>query len=158
MKLSIADPRTSLNGQKIKFADFDAWKKPPPKRLSSYAIRCFIWQCKDIPSADDNGTSDPFITLWNQDERKIRTKTIEDNINPIYFETHDLFYDFDKLENAPPVIFNLWDSDGLLDKDDYLGRCVVYLNDCSISKNDTIPKPRWHNITFNGIKDEPACG
>lgn len=45
-----------------------------------------------------------------------------------------------------------------MDSDDYLGRCVVYLQDSSYSTSDTIPKPTWHNITFNGRKDEPACG
>lgn len=37
---------------------------PPPKRLSSWKIRCYIYQCKDLPPADSEGTSDAYIEAW----------------------------------------------------------------------------------------------
>lgn len=73
-----------------KFERFDAWKKDPPRRLDSKKIRCFIFQCRDIPAADTDGNSDAFIEVWNQDGRRIRTKTIEDSLNPIFYETLEL--------------------------------------------------------------------
>lgn len=57
----------------VDFTKFDAWKKPPPKRLSSWKIRCFIFQCKDIPSADSDGASDPYVTIWNPDNKVVKT-------------------------------------------------------------------------------------
>ncbi len=37
-----------------------------PKRLGKVLkIKCFIFQCKDIPSADDDGQSDCYISVWN---------------------------------------------------------------------------------------------
>ena len=66
-----------------------------------------------------------------------------------------------EIENAPPVVFNLWDRDGALESDDYLGTCMINLKDASINEWDLsnfnaeakesaniIPKPRWHDIHF----------
>lgn len=39
-KLSVNNK--SQNGS-VYFRDFDAWKKPPPKRLSSWKIRAYIY-------------------------------------------------------------------------------------------------------------------
>ena len=40
IKLAIHD---KTNSGPINFADFDAWKKPPPKRLSNFKVRAFIF-------------------------------------------------------------------------------------------------------------------
>lgn len=118
------------------YKNFEAWKRPPPRRLMSKKVRCFIFQCKDIPSADEDGASDAFISVWNQEGKDYETKVIEDSLNPIYFETIELLYDMPDLENAPPIVFNVWDSDpGIIDSKDYLGRAVIYLNQCSSNLN-----------------------
>lgn len=84
---------------------------------------------------------------------------IEDNINPIFFESLELFYDFDNINDAPPVVLNIWDKDeGMLDADDYLGRCVVYLTDAAISNDDSIPEPKWHDIRIGFKESDPPCG
>ena len=141
------------------FSKLDAWKKPPPKRLSAWKIRCFIFQCKDIPSADSDGSSDPYITIWNPDDKEVKTETIEDNNNPIFYQALEIYYDFDKLENAPPIVLNLWDEDSNpLDADDYLGRCVVYLHHTAVSKDDAIPEPQWHDIKLGFSDSDPPCG
>lgn len=92
IKLSIN--HKTKNGS-LDFTKFLAWKKPPPKRLSSYRIRCFIFQCKDLPSADSDGSSDPYITVWNPDDKKVKTRAIDDNNNPIFFEALEIYYEFD---------------------------------------------------------------
>lgn len=84
--------------------------------------------------------------MWNPDGTKAETKCIEDNLNPIFFETIEVYYDFDVIENAPPIVMNIWDKDGAFDADDFLGRCVVYLKDANYSTDDTIPRPTWHDI------------
>ena len=61
-KLSIND--RTLNGP-IKFEQHAAWSKPAPKRLKVFKARVYIFQCRDIPSADDDGQSDPFIKVWD---------------------------------------------------------------------------------------------
>jgi hypothetical protein len=77
----------------------------------------------------------------------VKTSVIEDNINPIFFEAVELYYDYDTIHDAPPVVLNIWDKDeAILDTDDYLGRCVVYLNEASLSFDDSIKEPKWHDI------------
>ena len=72
------------------FKSAEAWSKPPPKRVGAWKIRCFIFQCKDIPAADEDGSSDPFIRVWHCGEEQIKTKTIDDNLNPIFMSTKDV--------------------------------------------------------------------
>lgn len=55
-------------------------------------------------------------------------------------------------------MLNIWDKDELLDGDDYLGRCVVYLNEASLSNDDTIPEPKWHDIRIGFLESDPPCG
>ena len=103
--------RQGANDQPVTFKQFDAWKKPPPRRLGSRKIRCYLFQCRDIPSADSDGSSDAYISVWNNEGIKLATQTIEDSLNPIYFETIELMYDMVDLSSAPPIILNIWDTD-----------------------------------------------
>jgi len=68
LKLSIHNK--SKNGP-IDFSKFEAWKKPPPKRLNVFKVRCYLFQCRDLPAADDDGQSDPFITIWDQSKEVV---------------------------------------------------------------------------------------
>lgn len=40
LKMTINDKK---NNGPLEFSKHDAWKKPPPKRLRSWKIRCFIF-------------------------------------------------------------------------------------------------------------------
>jgi len=72
--------------------------------------------------------------MWNPDE-EYKTAVIEDSLNPIYFETIEMLYDMADLKRylhvAPPIVLNLWDRDGMLESDDFLGRCTIKLADAS---------------------------
>lgn len=82
VKISIHN--TSKNGP-INFESFDSWKKPPPKRLNAYKVRAYIFQCRDLPAADSDGQSDPYIKVWDMSKDQKRTRTIEDNLNPLFY-------------------------------------------------------------------------
>lgn len=165
MKFSIN--AKGMNGP-VDYKTFDAWKKPPPRRLGSKKIRCFIFQCRGIPSADSDGSSDSYISVWNPEGEQYRTRTIEDSLNPIYFETIEMLYDMADLETAPPIIFNIWDHDADLfdSSDDFLGRSVIYLKDASTNLEfgddeaqcNEIPKPKWHDIRIGFDESTPPCG
>jgi len=43
---------------KWKVEKFDRYNK-------SITVRMYLFQCKDLPAADDNGLSDPYISIWN---------------------------------------------------------------------------------------------
>jgi len=100
--------------------------------LISYRVRLFIFQCRDIPAADDNGLSDCYIKVWNNSEKEIRSKTTcEETLNPVFYETLEFFYDMgNTLESCPPLLINLWDKDPVikLTGDDFLGMALLHLN------------------------------
>lgn len=165
MKFSIND---KMRNGTVDYKQFDAWKKPPPRRLGTKKIRCFIFQCRDIPSADEDGSSDSYISVWNPEGEGYRTRMIEDSLNPIYFETIEMLYDMADLDTAPPIIFNIWDhDDDILDStDDYLGRAVIYLKDAASNLEfgdddeecNRVPKPKWHDIRIGFDESTPPCG
>jgi Ca2+-dependent lipid-binding protein len=144
----------------VDYKTFDAWKKAPPKRLSSWKLRTYIYQCKDLPAADSNGSSDPYIEVWSTDKKKCKTPVVEDNCNPIFFSTLDVYLDFATKVDAPPIILNIWDEDtDLLDStDDFIGRAVIDINDAAISEDDTIPEPKWHKVVMGFSNDGPSIG
>ena len=51
-----------------------------------------------------------------------------------------MLYDMADIDNAPPIVFNIWDKDaGIIDTEDYLGRSVIYLNEASSNLNSLDP-------------------
>jgi len=57
IKMSLNDPSKEM----IDFKNFDAWKRKPQKRLDITKIRCYVFQCRDLPAADSDGQSDPYL-------------------------------------------------------------------------------------------------
>ena len=41
-------------------------------------------------AADADGQSDPFIKIWDTTEFEKKTKVIEDNNNPLFYETLEM--------------------------------------------------------------------
>ena len=124
------------------------WCKSVPKRSNPIKIRAYIYQCRDLPPADDNGVSDPYVEVWDTTatkDRKKRTMIVEDNLNPLFYKTVDLAYevdDADDLLSYPPFIFDVFDfDDDILDHTpDFLCRAVVEPEDCAIKMIDNNDK------------------
>ena len=93
VKLSVAR-LAQHGGGTIPWSNYDAWKRNPPKRVGAYTIRAFIFQCKDLPAADSDGSSDPFIKIFNVGDEEVTTDVIEDNVNPIFMECLEVGLDF----------------------------------------------------------------
>ena len=139
IKLSIHD--TTANGP-IVFEQFDAWKKPPPKRLNLMKVRAYVFQCRDLPSADSDGQSDPYIRLWDTTKDLRQTTCIEDNNNPLFYETLELMIETPTLQDMPPFVLDIYDKDTL--GDDFICRCLIPIAEAKYSLNDDIPQPKWH--------------
>lgn len=184
IKLTINPLKTN---PELNFSQFPNWSMPIPKRFSSYTLRCFIFQCRDLPPADSEGSSDVYITVWNQKDQDVRTKIIYDNLNPIFYEAKEIKMEVNDLQTAPPIVFGLWDRDEdilNLDEDDFLGYTKINISDASIVvcsadiekdkrhfknrpnmkfTNDSyelnqIPTPQWHDVRANLKDDLPTCG
>ena len=48
--------------------DKGVWNTRMPKRPGNIKARAYIYQCRDLPAADEEGTSDPFIVITDSDE------------------------------------------------------------------------------------------
>jgi hypothetical protein len=141
-KLSIRERKKDEN---FLFEKFPAWSKQPPKRLNPYKARVYIYQCRDLPSADDDGQSDPYIKVWTLEGSK-RTSCIEDNNNPIFFESVEIpVIDAASLDELPPFVLDLYDKDSL--GDDFIGRSIITRADASLTEDGAVvPDPRWHPV------------
>lgn len=84
----------SYGDMSIPFKEHNAWKKNPPRRIGAYQLRCFIFQCRDLPAADSNGSSDPFVKIFNTSGKNVSTTVIEDDVNPIFMECLEVALDF----------------------------------------------------------------
>lgn len=156
----------------IDFTKYEAWKRPPPRRLNNKIIRAFIYQMRNLPSADEDGSSDTFVEAWSPygedaQESKLQTAVIHDNNNPIFFEALQMTYDLENLKNAPPVILNIWDTDyGSASKDNYIGRAVIRLNEAASNLSEdnkgmdceAVPRPKWHPIRIGFDENSPTAG
>lgn len=184
VQVKIAVSSLKKNPQ-VNWSQYPSWTLPPPKRFSTYTLRCFIFQCKDLPNADDDSQTDAYIEVWNPENNKAKTEVINDTLNPIFYQAIDVTIEFDTILTAPPIIFKLWDRDEslieALDTDDYLGCTNIKLTDASLMilgrddkqqfkgyKNvvfsqdpnelNKIPKPMWHDVRFGYKESLPATG
>ena len=147
-KAGIISFRLAINDRSkiktINYEDYAAWKTPLKNRPAKvYKARIYIYQCRDLPSADDDGQSDPYIKVWDQLDAT-KTKCIEDNNNPIFYEGLDIqVIEAESFESIPPFVLDVYDRDPL-SQDDFIGRCIVPVSEAAYSEQEEIPKPKWH--------------
>lgn len=134
------------------------------KRIDAIRVRAYIFLCRDLPAGDKDGSSDSYLALWDASPQVPKTKVIDDDNNPLFYEVKDLYYevdDQDDLESYPPFIFDLYDKDtDLLDStDDFLGRATIEPEDCALitqreleaanhDESQIQRDPRWHPFYF----------
>lgn len=83
---------------------------------------------------------------------------VEQTNNPLYYETKDFNIEFSSLDDAPPIILNVFDTDDVSvfslgsDSDDYIGRAIIFLQDIAdLAEDDHIPQPEWHPVKYSMI-------
>ena len=96
-------------------------------------MRAFIYQCRELPAADDDGSSDTFIQCfdnWQKDDNRtdvIKTRVVDDTVYPMFYECIPLTIEGDSREEMPPFVFDIYDFDYnvLVDTQDFMARCVI---------------------------------
>ena len=48
------------------------WKTKLPKRFNSTKIRAYVFQARDLPSADDDGLADPKVRAFSSIEKSTK--------------------------------------------------------------------------------------
>jgi len=79
-------------------------------------------------------------------------------VNPLYYETIELVFEANNIEDLPPFVLDIYDKDfNPLDADDFICRSLIHIKDaaCSIEK-DEIPRPKWHPCRLKA--GAPECG
>lgn len=81
-----------------------------------------IFKCEDLPAMDAGGTSDPYVRVWvNPDKKKaFCTKKLKKTLNPVYNETFTfLKLPFNEMDGKV-LIMAIYDHDAL-GSDDQIG-------------------------------------
>jgi hypothetical protein len=117
-----------------------------------FEVRVHIYQAKELPPSDPDGSVDPYFKVMFNGEKDQRTSTKSDTAAPLYYETCSFRAELPPDDEfAPPVILRLYDEDAF-DKDDYLGCCFLYLDDEETTfdlgdySGDILPEPKWHDL------------
>lgn len=123
IKLAIHD--VTKDGQ-IDWQDYPSWCQKIPKRPPNMKIRVFVWQARDLPAADDNGSADPFVQIIDTDKSQ-NTAVIWDNLNPLFYQGIDAIYEANSIQDLPPVLVDVYDKDENLtgDSEDFIARAVL---------------------------------
>jgi len=135
----------------IDWASKSTWGKRIPRRPGNLKVRAYIFQCRDLPAADSDGSSDPFLQITDSDVPQ-KTHVVNDNLNPIYYEALDLIYEANSIEELPPFIIDCYDEDQTLvgkNDADYLARATIYMWECNYSEGERVPEPKWHEMRFS---------
>lgn len=133
-------PEDKFDCEKIYEWNYDKYlgsekKKKEFRRPFVSVMRAYIYQAKNLVAMDDTGTSDPYVEIYsphpldNNEEGKKNRKTNTQFMtnNPLWYHTCQFIVEYYNLEEAPPIILNVFDTDeGLLDStDDFMGRAVI---------------------------------
>ena len=154
LKISIRDV-TQEGGVVLDWKANPVWGKRMPRRPGNKKVRAYVFQCRDIPAADSDGTSDPFLEFIDSDVPQ-RTTVVNDNLNPIYYQAIELMYEANCIEELPPFIIDCYDEDQTLvgkNDADYLARATIYYKDAveknAVSYEDAVPRPAWFPMRYS---------
>lgn len=154
----------------IKFGNQPEWNKKF-RRPDTNLIRAYIYQARDLPAADEDGSSDPLIRIfdhWSKTDSRTKpreTKYIDNTLFPMYYECIELNIE-GKPEDLPPFVVDVYDVDTHLLKSDekqFMCRSIINLQDAAVkiinNDSDDIgkpPTPKWHKCYFK--QGQQSCG
>lgn len=156
IKLSLWD--VTANGP-VNWLNYASWAQKMRKRSNIVKVRAYCFQARDLPAADEGGSSDPFLRITDC-ARHHDTRTIFDNVNPIWYETMDLGYEANSIHDLPPIIIDLYDMDvNTITKNsiDFLSRAVLHPSDIEpYSEGNGVPTPKWYPLHYK--RGGPTAG
>jgi hypothetical protein len=124
-KLSIVERKPGITPINFTVDHKASWPEKPPKWLQVKSARAYIYQCRDLPNADNDSQSDPYVEIWEMNKQN-RSSVVWDNNNPIFFETLQIeeIECYTGLDDMPPFVLDVYDKDNIV-KDDFMGRAVI---------------------------------
>ncbi len=99
--------------------------------------------------------------MWDCSKEGKKTRVIDDNLNPLFYETLELDIEAESADLLPPFILDVWDKD-FGSEGDFLARCMIPIQDSAHvfdKKKKTTekpPRPQWHGCKLS--PGSPDCG
>lgn len=113
------------------------------RKLTTYVFTIKIVEGEDLKACDMNGSSDPYVVLTDEYQKRIaKTRIIYNNLNPRWDDTVDI-----TTKGPLNIIATLWDWDAVGDHD-YVGRTSLKLDPAHFS--DFMPREYWLDLDTQG--------
>ncbi|KAI0160320.1 hypothetical protein GGR57DRAFT_457171 [Xylariaceae sp. FL1272] len=113
------------------------------KRPAKYVFTIKIVEAEDIKACDPNGTSDPYVVLVDEYQKRLhKTRIIMRTLNPRWDESIDV-----TVSSPLNIIATIWDYDTFGDHD-FVGRTSLKLDPLHFS--DYLPREFWLDLDTQG--------
>lgn len=141
---------------RLQFGDKDKLPKAllfPATSYQDYLLRAHIYQGKALPSADDNGMSDPFLEIRMGSQKKL-TSVLPETLYPRWYETQEMTVRLPtNHEMRPDISIMVYDQDVF--STDFLGRFTVPSKTIQPKFN---PDPQWRDVMVGDEEDQMQEG
>ena len=120
-------------------------------KVSPVVIALNVFQAKQLPSGDDDGSGDPVVVAYHYGTLA-RSTIFNKTLNPIWNERL-LIPTYIVGKFIPPLIVNVHDYDEkTIGKGDFefLGGTQLFLNSSNLAQDySKIPEPSWHKLKYS---------
>lgn len=128
-------------------AEVMAKQAPPPlqrtRKSATYVFAIKIVEGEDLKPCDMNGSSDPYVVLTDEYQKRIsKTHIVYSSLNPRWDDTVDI-----TTKGPLNIIATVWDWNALSDHD-YVGRTSLKLDPAHFS--DFMPSEYWLDLDAQG--------
>lgn len=121
----------------------DGVKEQQTRRSSKNVFTIKIVEAEDLKACDPNGTSDPYVVLCDEYQKRLaKTRIVMRNLNPRWDESVDI-----TVQGPLNVIATVWDYDTFGDHD-FVGRTSLKLDPIHFS--DYLPREYWLDLDTQG--------
>lgn len=121
---------------------------PPAKNKKTSGLIYFnLYQCRDLPAADSDGQSDPYVEVYCNGI-VATSSVIENTLNPMWYTVLNLTTMSESPEKLPPLVVFIKDKDK--DKDELLGYCIYNLTEAVMNSNEPA-RPCWKDLSFGKL-------
>eukprot|EP00743_Colponemidia_sp_Colp-15_P011268 GILK01012542.1.p1 GENE.GILK01012542.1~~GILK01012542.1.p1 ORF type:complete len:1447 (-),score=299.86 GILK01012542.1:238-4578(-) len=115
-----------------------------------FEIRAHIYQSRDLPAADSNGSVDPYVTVKMQG-KTVKTEIVARNCDASWYQTLTLDVELPPLYLAAPILVQVLDHDSF-SKDDFVGRFLVPPGDLWHDPR-TVRTPHWYELSWDDMAE-----
>ncbi|KAI1820220.1 hypothetical protein F4861DRAFT_543121 [Xylaria intraflava] len=117
--------------------------KKPVKRPAKYVFTIKIVEAEEIKACDPNGTSDPYVVLVDEYQKRLhKTRIIMRTLSPRWDESVDV-----TVSSPLNIVATIWDYDTFGDHD-FVGRTSLKLDPIHFS--DYLPREFWLDLDTQG--------